>query len=103
MNRIIFGVFLILTCRPPSTPWVPPPASGHHPSAPAFGASGGVGIVAVQATPLAPVYYKLYSITPSRCSFVPEFLTWPFCRGTLPQPPVTARALAESPVERKIE
>uniref|UniRef100_A0A182VDM8 Uncharacterized protein n=1 Tax=Anopheles merus TaxID=30066 RepID=A0A182VDM8_ANOME len=66
MNRIIFGVFLILTCRPPSAPRAPladhhqqqqqqqqRPASGYGTAAP--GGAGG-GIVAVQATPLAQVY-----------------------------------------------
>nr|XP_040221275.2 uncharacterized protein LOC120948706 [Anopheles coluzzii]XP_040221276.2 uncharacterized protein LOC120948706 [Anopheles coluzzii]XP_049466918.1 uncharacterized protein LOC120948706 [Anopheles coluzzii] len=59
MNRIIFGVFLILTCRPPSAPRAPladhqqqRPASGYGTAAP--GGAGG-GIVAVQATPLAQV------------------------------------------------
>ncbi|XP_052893648.1 uncharacterized protein LOC128301286 [Anopheles moucheti] len=56
MNRIIFGVFLILTCRPPAALRVPPadwqqPAPGYGVAVP----TGAVGIVAVQATPLAQV------------------------------------------------
>ncbi|XP_050067990.1 uncharacterized protein LOC126556645 [Anopheles maculipalpis] len=49
MNRIIFGVFLILTCRPPSALRAPPPPDWQHPG------PGTGGIVAVQATPLAQV------------------------------------------------
>ncbi|XP_049276550.1 uncharacterized protein LOC125760454 [Anopheles funestus] len=59
MNRIIFGVFLILTCRPPSALRLPPgldwryqPPSGYGIAGPT---TGTVGIVAVQATPLAQV------------------------------------------------
>ncbi|XP_053679448.1 uncharacterized protein LOC128730426 [Anopheles nili] len=52
MNRIIFGVFLILTCRPPSVHRHPPPLLSPT------GSGGGCGwcglsAIGVQATPLA--------------------------------------------------
>ncbi|XP_058056095.1 uncharacterized protein LOC131207497 [Anopheles bellator] len=53
MNRIIFGVFLILTCRPPAP--APPSTVGRSGGSAFHGRlRSGAGILAVQASPLAP-------------------------------------------------